>query len=72
VAAVAALVLEVADQKGVTATPELVYDILDRSAKDFKQFGKGYDLDTGHGFIQANKAVGLAEGVFEDLEEDDD
>jgi subtilisin family serine protease len=70
VAAVAALLLDLAREKDVTAPPALIYDLLERTAQDFKAYGQGYDLDSGFGFVRAKKALKKAEKVFEKLEYD--
>lgn len=64
VAAVAALLYESARDKDVNPTPDVINWLIESTARDFKDFGKGYDFDTGFGFVNAQKALGRAEGVF--------
>lgn len=56
-AAVAALLLQAAAQKNLSIKPAKLYEILQRSSFDLGL--PGYDFATGHGLIQADRAVQL-------------
>jgi hypothetical protein len=55
-AGVAALMIERADQLGITLTPDQIYQILADTAVDLET--AGYDSASGHGLIDAAAAVG--------------
>jgi len=55
VAAIAALVLEHASQRGIVITPTRLYDILKNSTVDLGE--PGYDYITGHGRLDAALAI---------------
>jgi subtilisin family serine protease len=57
VAGVAALLLEAATRKSLKLKPTDLYDILQRSSRDTGP--PGFDFATGHGLIQADRAVQL-------------
>ncbi len=72
VAAVAALMLEA----NRSLQPDDVYEILEDTAIDMDdpftpEFDRGFDILTGHGFVDAEEAVDEAED-FEDDDDDDD
>lgn len=63
-AAVAALMLEAANEAGLDPTPQEIYDALAASAIDMDNpftngFDVGYDFATGFGLIQADEAIAI-------------
>jgi hypothetical protein len=56
-AAVAALMMDAADNYGRTLSPVEIRQTLQETAEDLREFGKGFDFDSGYGFVNAKTAV---------------